>query len=103
MSISRPSRPRCRLGLWQRVAVGLLLAAPLALTAQSSGGSYAMPRQLIASGGARISSGSTSLTGSIGQSTAAVATGGSYELSGGFHVRVSSPLPDALFRNGFEN
>lgn len=104
MSHPRPGWQSASLRTQQRILLTLVLAAPLMLMAQSSGGSYALTRQLIASGGSRAVNGGAILTGSIGQSATAVATGGSFELSGGFHVRASGdPLPDALFRNGFEN
>lgn len=78
----------------------LLLAAPVAL-AQSSGGSYVLRKQAIAGGGTRASAGALALTHTIGQPHAAVASGGSYRLTGGFHAPRAA-AQDPLFANGFE-
>lgn len=69
-----------------------------------AGGSYLMQKQAIAGGGQRASGGSYVLTGTVGQSNAdfVPASGGTYALAGGFHVRALPPGND-IFRNGFEN
>ena len=71
-----------------------------------SGGTFVIQKQAIAAGGARAAGGSYVLTGTVAQAAAGPvtteATGGSYRLAGGFHT-TSAPLPDALFKNGFEN
>lgn len=69
-----------------------------------TGGPYQLQKQAIAGGGQRASGGSYVLTGTVGQSNATPtpATGSTYLLTGGFHVR-ALPLGNDLFRNGFEN
>jgi len=43
------------------------------------------------------------LVGTVGQSAAAAATGGTYALTGGFHgPTANAVLPEELFRIGFE-
>ena len=80
----------------------LLLLTPALLLAQSSGASYTLRKQVIASGGVRAAAGSYVLTSTIGQALAAVAQGGSYRLTGGFHQPVSSAPSPNLFANGYE-
>lgn len=83
-------------------AGALLLAAALAAQVPS-GGPYSLPKQAIAGGGTRSSGGSYVLTDTAGQSAAGSASAGNYTLQQGFHTATSSgPLPDPLFRNGFE-
>lgn len=83
-------------------ASALLLAAALAAQVPS-GGPYSLPKQVIAGGGTRSSGGSYVLTDTAGQSAAGSASAGNYTLQQGFHSATSSgPLPDPLFRNGFE-
>lgn len=77
----------------------LLLALPVWALAQS-GGSYTLRKHVIASG--VVASGSSyRLTGTVGQAVAAVQSGGSFRLIGGFHGPRSSS--DRLLCNGFEN
>lgn len=81
----------------------LLLLLPVLGFAQSSGGSFVMKKDVIAAGGQQASAPGTVLVGTVGQSAAATATGGSYALTGGFHgPATSAVLPEALFSNGFE-
>lgn len=82
--------------------LALLLCAPVS-SQVSSGGPYSLPKQAIAGGGTRSSGGSYVLTGTAGQSAAGPVSAGNYALQQGFHTPASSgPLPDPLFRNGFE-
>lgn len=84
------------------VFAGFLVATALAAQVPT-GGSYSLPRQVIAGGGNRASGGSYVLTVTAGQSATGPAGAGSYALQQGFHTAsTSGPLPDALFRNGFE-
>lgn len=72
--------------------------------APPSGGTYVMNKQVIAAGGNRSSGGSHQLVGTLGQNTTGLANAGGYQLQIGFHAAASNaPLPDALFRSGFEN
>ncbi len=69
-----------------------------------SGGPYALPKQVIASGGARASAGSFVLTGTAGQAATTTASGGSYVVQGGFYQAIGTPsVVDTIFKNGFEN
>ena len=65
---------------------------------------YILTKQVIAAGGARASGGAFVLTGTIAQSSAATVSAGSYQLRAGFYApEALGPLPDAMFKNGFEN
>ena len=55
-----------------------------ALEPAQSGGSYDITQAVIAGGGGTSANGTTNVTGSIGQSAAVAASGGSYTVSGGF-------------------
>lgn len=69
-----------------------------------TGGPYMLTKQVIAAGAARASGGAFVLTGTIAQSSAASANAGSYQLRAGFYApEALGPLPDAMFKNGFEN
>ncbi len=86
----------------------LILTAQLPAFGQAqtppSGGPYALPKQVIASGGARVSAGSYVLTGTAGQSTTTIVSGGNYVVQGGFYQAISVPsVVDPIFKNGFEN
>lgn len=68
---------------------------------------YAVPRDVIASGGGNSSGGAFSIRGSIGQLDAdplAPSSGGGFVVSGGFWPGIAAPAPaaDTLFTNGFE-
>ena len=63
-----------------------------------------LTKQVIAAGAARASGGVFVLTGTIAQSSVATTNAGSYQLRAGFHApETLAPLPDAIFKNGFEN
>jgi len=81
----------------------ILLAVPLVF-AQSSGGSYTMPRQSIDGGAQRAQGGAYTLDGSIGQADAGpISTLGSYQLRGGFHRAAGEgSAADSIFADGFE-
>ncbi|HET7843732.1 MAG TPA: hypothetical protein VFL14_06255 [Xanthomonadales bacterium] len=75
-----------------------LLAAGGA-AAQSSGGIYTLRKSVIGAG-ATTQGTPYRLVATAAQPSAAVATGGNYRLTGGFHQRAG---PGALFCNGFED
>ena len=80
------------------------IAAATAAFAQSTGGSYALERQVVAGGGGSSSGGAYALSGTIAQPEAHDAsTGGTFALAGGFWVAADAePSGDVLFGNGFE-
>lgn len=83
--------------------IAVLLLASSLVAQVPSGGPYSLPKQVIAGGGTRSSGGSYVLTDTAGQPAAGPASAGNYALQQGFHNATSSgPLPDPLFRNGFE-
>lgn len=83
--------------------IAALLLASALMAQVPSGGPYSLPKQVIAGGGGRSSGGSYVLTDTAGQPATGSASGGNYNLQQGFHTAMSSgPLPDELFRNGFE-
>jgi hypothetical protein len=89
---------------WRALAAGLLLAGASLAVAQS-GGSYAIPRTVVASGGGASSGGGFELRGTAGQPepNATAATGGSFEVRGGFwRPGPIAPPADELFEDGFE-
>lgn len=62
-------------------------------------------RHVIASGGGESSGGQFEITGTIGQPDAdplQPSTGGTFAITGGFWPAVG-PLPNVIFRNGFED
>lgn len=83
-------------------AGALLLAAALAAQVPT-GGAYSLPRQVTGAGGERASGGSYVLVGTIGQAATGPASGSGYAIQQGFHAAAAAgPLPDQMFRNGFE-
>ena len=71
----------------------------------SVGGTFTLKNQVIAAGGKRVSGAAFDLTGTLAQAIAGpspAANGGNFVLHGGFH-NASIPLPEAIFRDGFEN
>lgn len=101
------NRQRTRPGTWIGISVlaaAVLMAVPV-LADPPSGGGIVLSRQVIASGGGRATSATLELVGTIGQAEAGPpATGGTYRLQGGFHAPFvpPPPLPDPVFRDGFE-
>jgi hypothetical protein len=108
-----PDRSRTR-GFAHHVWVGFSLAfAALAVPslqaatpAAKGTGNYAIPRDVIASGGGNSSGGTFAVRGSIGQSDAdplQPSRGGVFAITGGFWAGIA-PLTqsDALFKDGFE-
>lgn len=86
-----------------RLLLLLLLLVPVLGLAQSSGGPYVIKKDVIAAGGQQASAPGTVLVGTVGQSAAGAATGGSYALTGGFHGPTTTVvMPEAIFLNGFE-
>jgi hypothetical protein len=80
-------------------ALGLGMVASLNAT-PPSGGTYSLPRQVIAGGGAAASGGSYSLVGTVGQSVTGPTGASTTLLQQGFHGPQAGP--DELFNNGFE-
>ena len=71
--------------------------------AQSSGGPYAIPTQVIAAGGGRSTGGAFELEGTIAQQAVGPpASGGTAELISGFR-RQRTIVVDGVFADGFEN
>src|SRR5690606_7414441 len=90
------SRPRCqqpgRTDMHVRTAVALAaLLAVSAAAAQSQGGAFRIPREVIAGGGAAAAGGALRLVGTVAQPTAAEQQGGGYRLRGGFHAPAGAP------------
>ena len=83
------------------VLVVMCLVAVAASNANPpAGGTYSLPRQVIAAGGAASSGGSYRLVGTVGQSVTGQAAAGTTLLQQGFHAGPAGP--DELFNNGFE-
>lgn len=68
--------------------------------AQSTGGDFAITRQVIAGGGSSAQGGEFGVAATAAQPAVGISSGGDYTLSGGFHVPV--PRGDPLFSDGFE-
>ncbi len=68
--------------------------------AQSSGGDFAITRQVIAGGGTSAQGGDFGLAATAAQSAPGISSGGDFTVSGGFHV--PAPRGDPLFSDGFE-
>lgn len=87
------------------ITSGCLFAMSAHTKSGPSGGAYELRKQVIAGGGQAALGGGYALVGTVGQSAVTQVSGGSYQLTGGFHgpVVAAPPLPDALFGNGFEN
>ncbi|MEM9529827.1 MAG: hypothetical protein AAGA23_02790 [Pseudomonadota bacterium] len=84
----------------------LALVAVSASPAQTStGGSYAITRHTVDSGGGESSGGEYRLAGTAGQAESGqVSTGGSFALRSGFWASGEiTPPTGAIFRNGFES
>jgi hypothetical protein len=80
---------------------GALVAAPA--LSQSTGGTYALERSVVAGGGGSSAGGAYALSGTIAQPEAhAVSTGGLYQLHGGFWSGASTAPEVAVFADGFE-
>lgn len=97
-----PGAPTPSLALALAVIILVSLAAPtLADPPASTGsGSFSIARQSIDGGAQRASGGEFTLTGVVGQTDPGVATGGQFNLRGGFH-RATGSL-DGIFSDGFE-
>ena len=82
--------------------LGWALAAAVAgsALAQSSGGDFAITRQVIAGGGTSAQGGDFGLAGTAAQAAPGVSSGGAFTVRGGFHV--PAPRGDPLFSDGFE-
>jgi hypothetical protein len=74
------------------LALSLVIFAACAVTRAQSGGSYQITQSVIPGGGGTSSSGSTELTGTIGQGITGSSSGGNYTLDSGF-VPLPTPTP----------
>lgn len=92
---------RVRTKVWV-VSVTFIVGLASGLALAESQGGFDVPRYTIDSGGGTSSSGDYSITGTVGQPEADAdsASGGSYQVSGGFWGRGDSGY---LFSDGFEN
>lgn len=81
-------------------AASVLLLSTLA-TAQSSGGSYTV-RTAVIGAGVWAQGSPYRLEATAGQSSAGVATGGSYRVTAGFHRPRQPGSVDRIFCNGFD-
>lgn len=84
---------------------GLVLLAALSAAQAQSGGTFAIPRSVVATGGGDSAGGTFALRGTAGQAEAhpVPSTGGTFEVRGGFwRGAPAAPPPDALFADGFE-
>jgi len=85
------------------LAIALGSASMVALHAQSSGGSYAIPSSVIAGGGDPIAGGSYQITSTLGQPATAILSGSTYVIVDGFWSPVGgAALGDSIFADGFE-
>lgn len=97
------SRIRTHTGRLRRAGVVAALCLAIAAAASANppaGGSYSLPRQVVAAGGVASSGGSYRLVGSVGQSVTGPTAAGATQVQQGFHAGQAGP--DELFNNGFE-
>ena len=86
-----PNRSTCM------AAIALTIACPIFdACGQSAGGTFRID-QVTISGGGTLEGGAFGLSGTVGQPTTAVSSGGTFTLHAG--ARISS---DTIFHNGFE-
>ena len=78
-------------------------------SAQSTGGEFAITRDVIAGGGARATGGDFSVVSTVAQPASGpapggMASGGVFTLRGGFHLPTGEapPLGNDIFNDGFE-
>ena len=72
--------------------------------AQSSGGDFALTRDVIAAGGGQAAGGDFAIVGTTAQAVPGIAQGGDSTLRGGFHLPAADTPPQGsdIFSNGFE-
>jgi hypothetical protein len=81
------------------MALGLFIADARA----QSGGDFEIRRSTIDAGGGRSTGSNLQLIGTIGQPDAGLATGGTFELRGGFWAAATpAGATDVVFSDGFE-
>lgn len=80
--------------------IALATACAGVAVAQSSGGEFAITRQVIAGGGNAASGAGFTAVSTAGQPSVEVAVGGPFVVRGGFHV--PAELTDTLFSDSFE-
>lgn len=98
-----PPARSSRLALAAATGIAALLLAAALAAQVPAGGTYSLPRQVVGAGGERAIGGSYVLVGTIGQPATGPASGSGYAIQQGFHAAApAGPLPDLMFRNGFE-
>lgn len=91
---------------WRKASV-LAAATLIAATsgggiwAQTSGGAYSIPRQVLAAGVDGTQGATYVLAGTLGQASAGAAVVNDFELNGGYR-RSLAEAADPVFANGFE-
>ncbi len=94
--------------LRQRITAALMVPLALGLAdscaAQSNGGEFEVTRSSVDAGGGYSQAAEFTLTGTIAQpdGSTQVASGGEFQMTGGFWAGSSTALTDELFSNGFE-
>lgn len=68
----------------------------------ASGGPYTIDPSVVGGGGATLTGGSFSLSGTIGQPATAQLAGSGYSLYDGFWAPAAAPTDDLIFANGFD-
>lgn len=100
----RPAGSIPRAG-WAAGAVLAILAGAGAASvagAQSAGGPYVVDPVVVGGGGATLTGGTFSLSGTIGQPATAQLIGSGYTLYDGFWAPAAAPTDDLIFANGFD-
>ena len=92
-------------GGYRAFIVAAALLAASAASATPKGGELRIDWSTIDAGGGNATGGTYSISGTIGQVDAdplQPASGGAFELTGGFWVIDAAPPSDQVFRDGFE-
>lgn len=85
------------------LSAALVFQCPRAAFADSSGGTYILTKQSIAGGGGTVAAAPYVAVVTLGQAAAGSASGGSFQLIGGFHPAPEPAVAELLFKDGFEN
>jgi hypothetical protein len=99
---SRPINP-LRSVLRRITCITLCCLSTSVAFAQSSGGTFTITKQVIASGG-EVQGAPYAAVVTMGQAVAGMQSGGTFQLIGGFHAPAVAPPPtdDAVFKDSFE-
>lgn len=100
----RPAGLAPRAGWAAGAALAIVAGASVASTAgaQSAGGPYVVDPVVVGGGGATLTGGSFSLSGTIGQPATARLDGAGYTVYDGFWAPAAAPTNDLIFANGFD-